>query len=45
MRKGVMPRRERTCVAISERIGGGLRLFIYTPVFTVSRLVEHSESR
>ena len=29
-------RRERTCVAIDGRIGGGLRGFINTPIFTVS---------
>ena len=34
--KGGMCGRERTCVAISGKIGGGLRWFIYTAVFTAS---------
>ena len=37
-REGGMPvrGREKTCVAIARRMGGGFRWFIYTPAFTAS---------
>ena len=34
--KGDIGGKEKKCITIEKRIGGGLRWFIYTPVFTIN---------